>query len=76
MSKMTSRKEILTDLKFCKELMDRLITYTEKNYLDDFSYGSNHTVIQNDIKRLRRELNEVNRKLDWNYQYQNQKENQ
>lgn len=67
MNKMTSKKEILTDLKFCKELMDRLITYAEKNYSDDYSYGSNHTVIQNDIIRLRRELNEVRQKLDWYY---------
>ena len=67
MGYMTSKKEILSDLKFCKELMDRLMIYAEKNYQDDYSYGSNHTVIQNDIIRLRRELNEVNRKLDWDY---------
>ena len=61
---MKSKKEIMTDLKFCKELMDRLVEYTDKSYNDNFSWGSNHTVIQSDIIRLRRELMAVSRKLD------------
>lgn len=64
---MTSKKEILKDLKFCKDLMDRLVAFAEKNYADDHSYGSKHTPIQQDIIRLRRELNNINHKLEWNY---------
>lgn len=61
---MKSKKEIITDLKFCKELMDRLVKYASENYVDDH-WASNHTVIQNDIKKLRRELMSVSHKLDW-----------
>lgn len=56
---MKTKKEIMTDLKFCKELMDRLVRYTEDNFSDERSWQSNHTVIQNDITRLRRELMSV-----------------
>lgn len=62
---MKGKKEIISDLKFCKELLDRLIEYTDDNYSDSNSYASNHTVIQNDITRLRRELMSVSHKLDW-----------
>lgn len=62
---MKGKKEIISDLKFCKELLDRLIEYTDDNYNDSNSYASNHTVIQNDITRLRRELMSVSHKLDW-----------
>lgn len=64
---MVSKKELLQDLKFCKELMDRLVKYADKHYIDEHSWGSNHTPIQNDIIKLRRELMEVSHKLDWNY---------
>ena len=64
---MVSKKELLQDLKFCQQLMDRLVTYADKNYYDEHSYGSNHTVIQNDIMKLRRELMNVSHKLDWTY---------
>ena len=66
---MTSKKEILKDMEFCQELMNRLVDYTKKNYDDTYSYGGKHTVIQNDIIRLRRELNNLNRKLDWDYEW-------
>lgn len=62
---MKGKKEIMSDLKFCKELLDRLIEYTDDNYNDSNSYASNHTVIQNDIVKLRRELMSVSHKLDW-----------
>ena len=61
---MKGKKEIMSDLKFCKELMDRLIEYADKNYLEEYSWGSNHTTIKNDIVRLRRELMSVSHKLD------------
>lgn len=62
---MKSKREILSDLRFCKALMDRLVEYADKNYCDTYSWDSNHTVIQNDITRLRRELMSVSHKLDY-----------
>ena len=61
---MTSKKEIMTDLKFCKELMDRLVQFADENYQDGAYWGSNRTVIKKDIARLRRELTNVSHKLD------------
>jgi hypothetical protein len=61
---MTSKKEIMTDLKFCKELMDRLEKYADDNYQDSVPWESNRTSIKNDITRLRRELMNVSHKLD------------
>lgn len=58
---MTDKREILNDMKFCKELMDRLYRFTEENYGD--SYAPKNTVVQNDIIRLRRELMNVSKKL-------------
>ena len=65
---MTSKKNLMKDLKFCKELMDRLVDMADSEYRDDYSYCSNRTSIQSDIIRLRRELNNVNHKLEWQYQ--------
>ena len=62
---MKSKREILSDLRFCKALMDRLVEYADKNYCDTNSWISNHSVIQNDITRLRRDLMSVSHKLDW-----------
>ena len=64
---MIDKVKLLKDLEFCKELLNRTIEYTEKNYTDKHSYDSKHTVIQQDIIRLRRELNEINHKLQWDY---------
>lgn len=57
------KEQLMKDLAFCQELMNRLVESTKENY--DYSNGwkCNHTTIQNDIIRLRRELNEVRRKL-------------
>ena len=66
---MVSKKEILKDLKFCQELMNRLVDYTKENYVGSHSYDNKHTVIQNDIIRLRRELNDVIQKLNWDYEW-------
>lgn len=54
----------MKDLKFCQDLMDRLVKFAEEKY--DYSSGwqCNHTVIKKDIMRLRRELNEVRKKLE------------
>ena len=62
---MKSKKEIMKDLKFCKELMDRLVNYADDTFHDGCTWGSNRTAIQNDIIRLRRELSEIRRKLDY-----------
>ena len=48
--------------------MDRLVDMTDSLYHDENSWGSNRTIIQSDIIRLRRELNNVNHKLEWQYQ--------
>ena len=58
------KKEIMADLKFCKELMDRLYHYADKTYGSDVPRS---TVIQNDIIRLRRELMNVSKKLAYDY---------
>lgn len=60
------KSELLLELRFCKELMDRLIDYADKNYSDSYG-GEKGYVIRQDIIRLRRELNEINHKLDWDY---------
>lgn len=65
---MTKKTEIIKDLKFCQTLMNRLVDYANKNY-EDNRWSSKHTVIQTDIIRLRRELNEIRQKLDWNYDW-------
>ena len=61
------KSEVINDLKFCKSLADRLVKYAENTYRDD-CYDRHHTVIQDDIRRLRRELNDVSKKLDWDYE--------
>ena len=61
---MKSKNELIKDLKFCQDLMDRLVKFAEKRYCCYNEYQVNHTVIQKDIVRLRRELNAVRRKLD------------
>ena len=59
------KRRIMKDLKFCQDLMDRLVKFAEEKY--DCSgdvWQCNHTVIKKDIVRLRRELNEVRKKLE------------
>lgn len=60
------RKEAKTQIKFCKDLMDRLVVLFEKNIdLDSSWWGiSNHTQISGDIVRLRRELNALNKLMN------------
>jgi len=60
-----SKKEILSDLKYCKESLERIIKYANREY--EKRWGNHHTVIQNDIIKLRREPNEINHKFEWNY---------
>jgi hypothetical protein len=57
-----TKVELIKDLKFCKELIERLEQYAIAHYRDTY-IDNNHTVIQNDIIRLRRELNEIRIKL-------------
>lgn len=61
-----TKKEIISDLKYCKESLDRIIRYAEKSY-EDTTYYNHHTVIQADIIKLRRDLNEINHKFAWEY---------
>lgn len=60
------KKQIVKDIQFCKDLMDRLLKDAKK-YEKSGRYDNKHTVLQADIIRLRRELNEVRKKLDWDY---------
>ena len=56
-----SNNEIKQDIMFCKQLMDRLLLQA------DYLVWGGHTVMQQDIIRLRRELNAVRQKLETNY---------
>lgn len=58
------KTEIMKDLKFCQELMDRLVKFADENCKEHTYYLEHSTVLQNDIIRLRRELNEVRKKLE------------
>ena len=60
------KKDVVKDIRFCTELMDRLLK-DAKTYEEASLYDDKHTVLQADIIRLRRELNEVRKKLDWDY---------
>lgn len=62
---MKSKNELIKDLKFCQDLMDRLVKFAEEKYdCCCIGWQYNHTVIKKDIVRLRRELNTVREKLD------------
>lgn len=62
---MKSKNELIKDLKFCQDLMDRLVKFAEEKYdCCDGVWQCNHTVIKKDIVRLRRELSMVREKLD------------
>lgn len=57
-----TKAELIKELRFCKELLQRLEEYAIAHYSDN----NRHTVIQSDIIRLRRELNEIRIKLgEW-----------
>ena len=48
------RKQAINQIKFCKELMDRLDTSINENIDKDSAFGiKNHSQISNDIVRLR-----------------------
>lgn len=55
---MTDKKQLLNDLIYCKDSLERLIGYAEKQK-DEYHTVSKHTAIENDIIKLRRELNEI-----------------
>lgn len=59
-------KKAKTQIKFCKDLMDRLVTLFEESTDGDCSWWAipNHTQISNDIVRLRRELNALNKLMN------------
>ena len=55
---------------FCLDLMERINKDIEKCEDEkNVSYPDRHTVIQDDIKRLRRELLELSKMHDWTYKY-------
>lgn len=65
---MMKKEDLIGDLVFCKSLMDRLVRFADEHYSDN-AYDNKHSVIQNDIVRLRRELNEIKLRLDrWDYE--------
>lgn len=60
-----NRKQVKEQMKFCKELMLRLEKSVAENVdMDSSRWGiRNHSQMQNDIVRLRRELNTLNKLL-------------
>lgn len=50
---------------FCLELMERINKDIKK--CENASFPDKHTVIQDDIKRLRRELLELSKMYEWEY---------
>ena len=65
---MDKKKELKKQTVFCKELMDRLLKSVEENIDKSTSYWSfsginNCNQMSNDIIRLRRELNILNKML-------------
>jgi len=63
-----SKKEIIKDLAYCRESLDRIIEFAKRelNETTYMLYGK-RTVIQSDIIKLRRELNEIRCKLDGDF---------
>lgn len=57
------KEEMMKDLKFCQELMNRLVEFADECHVGDW-HIEKHTVIQNDIIRLRRELSKVRKKIE------------
>lgn len=57
------RNQAKAQIKFCKELMDRLSESINENINFESSWCGirNHTQISNDIVRLRRELHALNK---------------
>ena len=53
---MKSQKEVVKDLEFCKELLNRLLVTAKREGCD----------YHPSVTRLRRELNEVRRGMEWN----------
>ena len=60
-----NRKQIKEQVKFCSELMKRLELSVGENVGIDSSWSGvhNHSQISNDVIRLRRELNKLNKLL-------------
>ncbi len=55
---------------FCLDLMERINKDIEKyENATNASYPDKHTVIQTDIKRLRRELLELSKMYEWEYEW-------
>ena len=61
-----NRKQVKEQMKFCKELMNRLDKSVTDNVNEDSPWWGirNHSQISNDIIRLRRELNTLNKLLN------------
>lgn len=57
-----TQSKLLSDLRYCEASLHRIIEYADKNYRDGY-FDNKHTVIQNDIIKLRRELNEIRQEL-------------
>ncbi len=65
---MIDKKQVKKDADFCKTLMDRLYKELTEYCNKESAYTlDGHTVIQADIKRLRRELSNLHKELELNY---------
>lgn len=58
------KSQLINDLEFCKRMLEKIIESAKENYNDNDPWGSRKSVIANDIKHLRRELNEIRKKVD------------
>lgn len=63
---MIDKKKIVDQARFCSVLMGRIKADIEDAEEDKFSLNK-HTVMQTDILRLRRELNDLRKMLDANW---------
>ena len=63
---MKNKKEILNQIKFCRELAERLEKDCKNNLetcTNDFYSVPNHTSMKQDSMRIRRELNKFNKMI-------------
>lgn len=59
-----TKVELIKNLEFCESMIVKMMEYARDNYANEFEFNTNKTVIGNDIRHLRRELNEIRKKVE------------